>query len=67
MGVDGTSCRGHLVYTIEEDGHSRGGRPSVVVGGVAVARGTTGDSEATRGATGVGVAARGIAGDAWAT
>jgi hypothetical protein len=47
-----------------EDSYSRGGGPSVAVGGAAAARGATGDSRAVRGIAGVGVATCGVAGDA---
>jgi hypothetical protein len=47
-----------------EDSYSRGGEPSVAVGGAAATRGAAGDSGAVRGVAGVSVAARGVVGDA---
>jgi hypothetical protein len=52
---------------IGEDGHSRGGGPSMVAGGAAATRGAVRYSRAVCGMTGVGLVALGTMGDDWAT
>jgi hypothetical protein len=63
MSTDGVAIEVAWCRRSEKTGHSRGGGPSVIVGGAAAARGAAGDSRAARGAAGVSVTTRGTARD----